>query len=169
MIVEDDTVASVEYADEATLTRVVYPYGLIDISHNRVDEFFYDDMTGRIEPEIYELPPGTMDHQMLHLDPFEITYQYPQVSHEELRRTSEAIPHDIGAHYLQLPDELPERVLQLAEEIVSEEETLYDQARAIERYFSSGDFSYQIEDRKSTRLNSSHVAISYAVFCLKKK
>src|SRR5690625_6240524 len=33
--------------------------------------------------------------------------------------------------------------------------------------------SYQVfeaeEDRKSTRLNSSHVAISYAVFCLKKK
>src|SRR5437870_8929720 len=28
---------------------------------------------------------------------------------------------------------------------------------------------YVREDRKSTRLNSSHVAISYAVFCLKKK
>src|SRR5437870_9242545 len=27
----------------------------------------------------------------------------------------------------------------------------------------------QESDRKSTRLNSSHVAISYAVFCLKKK
>src|SRR5436305_9994659 len=27
----------------------------------------------------------------------------------------------------------------------------------------------QFEDRKSTRLNSSHVRISYAVFCLKKK
>src|SRR5262245_64404211 len=26
-----------------------------------------------------------------------------------------------------------------------------------------------IEDRKSTRLNSSHLGISYAVFCLKKK
>src|SRR5207249_7772051 len=26
-----------------------------------------------------------------------------------------------------------------------------------------------IQDRKSTRLNSSHVSISYAVFCLKKK
>src|SRR5207249_9682491 len=25
----------------------------------------------------------------------------------------------------------------------------------------------QVEDRKSTRLNSSHVSISYAVFCLK--
>src|SRR5690625_7091848 len=33
-----------------------------------------------------------------------------------------------------------------------------------------GDHAVNIaEDRKSTRLNSSHVAISYAVFCLKKK
>src|SRR5690625_5757140 len=31
-----------------------------------------------------------------------------------------------------------------------------------------GDHPYPL-DRKSTRLNSSHVAISYAVFCLKKK
>src|SRR5439155_20759466 len=29
--------------------------------------------------------------------------------------------------------------------------------------------SVALRDRKSTRLNSSHVAISYAVFCLKKK
>src|SRR2546422_6984644 len=28
---------------------------------------------------------------------------------------------------------------------------------------------YDLEDRKSTRLNSSHGYISYAVFCLKKK
>src|SRR6202042_3920848 len=30
-------------------------------------------------------------------------------------------------------------------------------------------YSIVPEDRKSTRLNSSHVEISYAVFCLKKK
>src|SRR3989442_11166384 len=30
-------------------------------------------------------------------------------------------------------------------------------------------FSPHPQDRKSTRLNSSHVRISYAVFCLKKK
>src|SRR3712207_8852437 len=30
-------------------------------------------------------------------------------------------------------------------------------------------FSCSIQDRKSTRLNSSHANISYAVFCLKKK
>src|SRR5439155_23039518 len=35
--------------------------------------------------------------------------------------------------------------------------------------FSSRRLGHPIRDRKSTRLNSSHVAISYAVFCLKKK
>src|SRR5699024_11852569 len=33
----------------------------------------------------------------------------------------------------------------------------------------AGWFSPAMRDRKSTRLNSSHVSISYAVFCLKKK
>src|SRR5207253_2006667 len=36
-------------------------------------------------------------------------------------------------------------------------------------YVSAGEFEFKRSlDRKSTRLNSSHVAISYAVFCLKK-
>src|SRR5256885_11985602 len=30
-------------------------------------------------------------------------------------------------------------------------------------------FPLEVQDRKSTRLNSSHLVISYAVFCLKKK
>src|SRR5438874_8912182 len=38
---------------------------------------------------------------------------------------------------------------------------------AVERAVTNGDMAGG--DRKSTRLNSSHVEISYAVFCLKKK
>src|SRR5436853_4571432 len=34
--------------------------------------------------------------------------------------------------------------------------------------FAKGN-DYLLRDRKSTRLNSSHLGISYAVFCLKKK
>src|SRR5690606_39942436 len=34
------------------------------------------------------------------------------------------------------------------------------------KYYYAGE---EVTDRKSTRLNSSHVKISYAVFCLKKK
>src|SRR3712207_8411713 len=37
------------------------------------------------------------------------------------------------------------------------------------RHFPIGDAGPADEDRKSTRLNSSHANISYAVFCLKKK
>src|SRR5688572_32265825 len=38
---------------------------------------------------------------------------------------------------------------------------------AVEAFVGGGEFFE--EDRKSTRLNSSHSQISYAVFCLKKK
>src|SRR5688572_31127312 len=36
-------------------------------------------------------------------------------------------------------------------------------------YFALGLMAFVTRDRKSTRLNSSHSQISYAVFCLKKK
>src|SRR5699024_11489365 len=36
-------------------------------------------------------------------------------------------------------------------------------------FWNSMSFVEKQQDRKSTRLNSSHVSISYAVFCLKKK
>src|SRR5436305_7352883 len=41
--------------------------------------------------------------------------------------------------------------------------------RAWCRYLPTQFAGAHAEDRKSTRLNSSHVRISYAVFCLKKK
>src|SRR5256885_9716873 len=44
----------------------------------------------------------------------------------------------------------------------------------VDQYVGAGDRAGQLRavemaDRKSTRLNSSHLVISYAVFCLKKK
>src|SRR5207248_10200881 len=38
-----------------------------------------------------------------------------------------------------------------------------------DRFFHLPDIADHVLDRKSTRLNSSHRTISYAVFCLKKK
>src|SRR5690625_5780733 len=43
-----------------------------------------------------------------------------------------------------------------------------DTHRALEEVFCTLEQGHGALDRKSTRLNSSHVAISYAVFCLKK-
>src|SRR5256885_9317843 len=45
-------------------------------------------------------------------------------------------------------------------------------ARPLERFITLEDPQPSVrgeQDRKSTRLNSSHLVISYAVFCLKKK
>src|SRR5256885_4320172 len=43
------------------------------------------------------------------------------------------------------------------------------QFRAIRCFGQFRQSFYDLLDRKSTRLNSSHLVISYAVFCLKKK
>src|ERR1039457_4213081 len=57
-----------------------------------------------------------------------------------------------------------ERVLNINEEPIARHVHVYQ--RAIPQYnLGHG----RILDRKSTRLNSSHLVISYAVFCLKKK
>src|SRR5256885_8767812 len=44
-----------------------------------------------------------------------------------------------------------------------------NKARAAGKFKMDRALEYTGEDRKSTRLNSSHLVISYAVFCLKKK
>src|SRR3712207_7052348 len=46
-------------------------------------------------------------------------------------------------------------------------EPVADRGPVLEKAHAHG--SQRVEDRKSTRLNSSHANISYAVFCLKKK
>src|SRR5690625_6576731 len=71
-----------------------------------------------------------------------------------------------GLYTLSLHDALPicdERADQCGEVDRGAEESL----QVVQRVEQQSDD--QGEDRKSTRLNSSHVATSYAVFCLKKK
>src|SRR3712207_7004159 len=51
----------------------------------------------------------------------------------------------------------------------AEAETLRTRADMERQAAWAGDLPHDRADRKSTRLNSSHANISYAVFCLKKK
>src|SRR5699024_12822544 len=46
---------------------------------------------------------------------------------------------------------------------------LYEEELDTQMFGLSREIDFAVRDRKSTRLNSSHVSISYAVFCLKKK
>src|SRR5207245_10371416 len=68
----------------------------------------------------------------------------------------------------ELSEEYRKKAFELRDR-ASERERLYITAHY---YADSGDvkpLAFACSDRKSTRLNSSHGSISYAVFCLKKK
>src|SRR2546426_2426973 len=63
---------------------------------------------------------------------------------------------------------------QLLDSLEFNEKQVLKTTREIRRFCQndpelSQSIKYMMRDRKSTRLNSSHLVISYAVFCLKKK
>src|SRR5699024_11406708 len=65
--------------------------------------------------------------------------------------------------------ETPHAVVVLRDGQEATEQQLIDFTREHLAHFKCPRIVTIVEDRKSTRLNSSHVSISYAVFCLKKK
>src|SRR5690606_39548688 len=67
---------------------------------------------------------------------------------------------------------LGNRVAKLVNGQIVEKYLWLDKTTLLATYDGNNNLKQRIEytlDRKSTRLNSSHVKISYAVFCLKKK
>src|SRR5690625_3380720 len=73
-------------------------------------------------------------------------------------------------NYYGTPRDYVERTLEAGYDVFLEIEV--QGALQVKKSFPEGVFIFLFPpslDRKSTRLNSSHVAISYAVFCLKKK
>src|SRR5947209_17311803 len=89
---------------------------------------------------------------------------------EELQKILHADPQSVDAR-VQLGF-LYSRLKRLDEAIALLKEAVNLEPRRPELFLYLGTAYYraqQYEDRKSTRLNSSHANISYAVFCLKKK
>ena len=76
---------------------------------------------------------------------YNVTYNEPIYSLKALRETVpadlEGLPSEFD-RYLQLPETLPTRVSDLAASITTNSDSLYDKAKAIERYFSLNSFSY---------------------------
>ncbi|HLE02089.1 MAG TPA: transglutaminase-like domain-containing protein, partial [Dehalococcoidia bacterium] len=66
-------------------------------------------------------------------------------SAEELREAGSRYPGWVTDHYLQLPEELPARVKDLAREVASSANNPYDKAKAIEAYLRNIPYSLQIE------------------------
>src|SRR5690242_21322402 len=88
----------------------------------------------------------------------------------------DALPISLQAHDMVLLQLELDRVLDRHDPLVGRDERRQDveQSRLPGAGAARDDdveagLDARVQDRKSTRLNSSHMSISYAVFCLKKK
>src|SRR5207245_11338041 len=70
-------------------------------------------------------------------------------------------------HIVRWVDFIPEADVELKRQAPEASKALG--AEVTFEFINANDLQPRITDRKSTRLNSSHGSISYAVFCLKKK
>src|SRR3712207_7806029 len=102
----------------------------------------------------------------------EVSFEFRQTDHEgemvgyiREARASDGIVINPGAwtHYSYALHDALEAV-----ESVPKVETHFSNVHAREPWRRHSVISPAVKDRKSTRLNSSHANISYAVFCLKK-
>jgi transglutaminase-like putative cysteine protease len=77
------------------------------------------------------------------------TYQadslVPMISANELRDSSQDYPQEISARYLSLPKSVPQRVLDLANELTANIANPYDKAKAIEAYLRTYPYSLEIK------------------------
>src|SRR5690625_6991449 len=92
--------------------------------------------------------------------------------HGETLLTQKAIPFEEKSELTELADLITQQRLVLLGEASHGTSEFYTKRAFLSKYLieEHGFHFIAVEgDRKSTRLNSSHVAISYAVFCLKKK
>ncbi len=70
-------------------------------------------------------------------DSYVVTTLLTQAPASWLQRASTSYPTWVTDRYLQLPEDIPDRVKQLAEEITADHETPYDKASAIESFLRS--------------------------------
>ncbi|MGB6407057.1 MAG: transglutaminase domain-containing protein, partial [Planococcus donghaensis] len=120
---------------------VLYPYGTESFSMEESPEYQYSSADQRFET--YQ------NGEELEPEEYEVSFAEPSYSLKTLRQTSEEELQELPMEfdrYVQLPDELPERVRDLAAEITANSETVYDQALAIERYFNTAEFTYSQTD-----------------------
>lgn len=133
---EDESLKASIYMSQA-YPFIMQPYGIewvdsvesVTLSQNDRNQKLYSVDRG------IEVPVGSYD----------VTYNEPTYSLKALRETETDDLNELSSEfdrYLQLPETLPPRVRDLATNITSSSDSLYDKAKAIERYFRLNGFSY---------------------------
>ncbi|PIC78972.1 hypothetical protein CSV75_13415 [Sporosarcina sp. P18a] len=83
------------------------------------------------------------------IEQYEIEFVEPTYIMSDLQKAEmvnyETVPEDLNS-YVQLPDELPERVRELALSITENETAVYDKVKAVEQYFKKNGFVYETQN-----------------------
>ena len=82
---------------------------------------------------------------------YQVRSQVSTASDEELRLADDEIPEWIITRYLTLPETVPDRVHLLAQEIIANQPTRYDQAKAIEAFLRSYPYTLELPAPPSDR------------------
>ena len=125
--------------------HLIYPLELLSVQADPDVLFSVNPLTEKINTIRGTSP--------ISLEEYSVTYNYPQFPVEQLRDLKDEnfgisleSNEEFIKQYTQLPEELPERVRELAEEITALDSNRYQKVRSIESYFKQSDFSY---DRKN--------------------
>lgn len=121
---------------------VVQPYGLKTVT---IDESGYENALLSMDKNSEKLTPLFNDKVLL-LNSYYVEYSTPTFLYSNLKTASDEIDPLILERYLQLPDTLPSRVMELAHELTDGKETAYEKARIIENYFNHNGFRYATDN-----------------------
>jgi len=130
--------ATLQFYPDSGIDKVLYPYGITDVESERPVQFLLNRQTDAIETNV--------DGQSISLRNYTVHYDQPVFSIEQLNQANSADPAEITERYTQLPQDLPARVGELAEDITASYDTRYEKAKAVEQYFGSNEFTYQTTD-----------------------
>lgn len=139
-VTTEEMIAEVAFSEE-TSTRhdhLFYPGAFLELLNK-------DEVDVRIN-RYTEKASTISGGELVDLADYRMTYSYPTYYIEGLRATNEQDPEEIKSYYTQVPESLPDRVRELAKEIVQNEDNRYDKAKAVEQYFSLNNFDYETEN-----------------------
>lgn len=120
--------------------HLVYPLGVNQVeasAGNSTLQFSLDPTTEKIT--------SIADGQAGSIGPYSLNFNHPVYSVEKLKAAGpDELAKDFAflSKYTQIPEALPERVVELAEEITKDKVTWLEKAQAIEKYFRSNEFVY---------------------------
>ncbi|PWW17606.1 transglutaminase-like putative cysteine protease [Cytobacillus oceanisediminis] len=121
--------------------HVVYPLGVKSIDAPPFITYELETATEKIR---------TLDGgRPVALDQYKLRFEVPKYSVTALKSAETnagVLPDEFLARYTQLPDELPNRVRELALEITQDKTDWFEKARELERYFRRSEYNYDQQD-----------------------